>query len=138
MLFLKWVNYYRGHISCLPPSIGSIAPVIKLASGLARKAIAFATSSGCPGLPSGWVVWHLFRNSSYCSKDIPPRLCSSVMITPGFTLLTRTCLGARSKAVQQVNWSKADFDMLYARRPLAARIPVPLDIFTMFPKSSAK
>ena len=47
----NYIKIYRGHIACLPPSTGILAPVIKLASSLATKAMVLATSSGCPGLP---------------------------------------------------------------------------------------
>ena len=55
-------------MTLLPPSTGSWMPVIKLASLLARNAIAFATSSGCPWRPSGWVVLQCSRN--YKIQDI--------------------------------------------------------------------
>lgn len=44
----EWQTDYWAHMMVLPPSTGNWAPVVKLASSLARNAIAFATSSGCP------------------------------------------------------------------------------------------
>lgn len=54
--------FYLGHIACLPPSTGTHAPVMKEESSEAKKAIAFATSSGCPGRPKAWVSLDLSRN----------------------------------------------------------------------------
>ena len=42
-----WTGYWA-HMRVLPPSTGNWTPVVKLASSLARNAIAFATSSGRP------------------------------------------------------------------------------------------
>jgi len=46
----------------LPPSSSKCVPVVKLDSLLARKAIALATSSGCPTLPIGNTQAALFKN----------------------------------------------------------------------------
>ena len=56
---------YRGHIACLPPSTGSVAPVMKDASLEARKAITFATSSAFPGRPKACVS---FERSKNCAR----------------------------------------------------------------------
>ena len=42
---------HLGHIACLPPSMGMLAPVINDESSDARNAIVFATSIGSPTLP---------------------------------------------------------------------------------------
>ena len=42
---------YLGHMACLPPSTGNVAPVMKDASLDARKAMTLATSSASPGRP---------------------------------------------------------------------------------------
>ena len=56
---------YRGHIACLPPSTGSVAPVMKDASLEARKAITLATSSAFPGRPKACVS---FERSKNCAR----------------------------------------------------------------------
>ena len=90
-------------MACLPPSTGSVTPVLKEASSEARKAMARATSAASPGRPSACVVLECSRNLSYFSWSRPPRFCSSVMMTPGLTLLTRTCLAASSSDTHLVN-----------------------------------
>jgi hypothetical protein len=45
------IMIYLGHIACRPPSTGKEAPVMKLALSLAKKRIAFASSSTFPGRP---------------------------------------------------------------------------------------
>ncbi len=55
---------------------------MKLASSEARKATAFATSSGCPNLPSG-VIWMPQSLSSWGRSAV-----SSVSMNPGATALT--------------------------------------------------
>ena len=61
---------YLGHIACLPPSTGRWAPVVKLASSLARNAIALATSDASPTLPRAWVVLPFSRNYKNQQIDI--------------------------------------------------------------------
>ena len=46
---------YLRQVRCLPPSTGIVSPVIHAASSDARNRIIAATSSGCPGRPSGCV-----------------------------------------------------------------------------------
>ncbi len=46
-------------VDSLPPSIGTIAPVMKDEASDARNTMALDTSSGCPILPSGWEVAQL-------------------------------------------------------------------------------
>ena len=54
--------FHLGHIACLPPSTGSVAPVIKDESLDARKAITLATSSTCPGRPKACVSLQRSKN----------------------------------------------------------------------------
>ena len=139
----------------LPPSTARIVPVIKLAESAARKAIASATSLGCPIRPSACVVSLCFTKAAYRVGLIPSRFWKSVAITaekkspkfeivqksklqplsplPGFTELTRTFFGASSRAITFVNWSKAAFDMQYAKELGNGFNPVMLETFTMFP-----
>lgn len=58
---------YLGHIAWRPPSTGSDAPVMYDESSEARKAIALATSSGCPGRPSACVS--LDRSKNWRTKQ---------------------------------------------------------------------
>ena len=58
----KFSFIYRGHIAWRPPSTGTVAPVMKEAASDARNAMVDATSSGCPGRPSGCVSFECSRN----------------------------------------------------------------------------
>lgn len=49
-------------MQCLPPSIGTCAPVMKEESSEARNAIIPATSDTSPGRPNAWVNFVLSRN----------------------------------------------------------------------------
>ena len=53
---------YLGHITCLPPSTGIKAPVMKELSSEAKKAIVLDTSSHSPGRPSACVSLLLSKN----------------------------------------------------------------------------
>ena len=53
---------HLGHIACLPPSTGMVAPVTKEALSEARNAITDATSSTLPARPKACVDWHFTRN----------------------------------------------------------------------------
>lgn len=57
-----FLDFYRGHIACLPPSTGRVAPVMKEESSDAKNAILLATSSGFPGLPRACVALLLSMN----------------------------------------------------------------------------
>ena len=59
---------YLGHIACRPPSTGRWAPVVKLASSLARNAIALATSDTSPTLPRACVV--LLRSKNCRDENV--------------------------------------------------------------------
>ena len=56
------IYYYRGHMACLPPSTGIVAPVINEALSDARNAITEATSSGSPYRPRACVSLQCSRN----------------------------------------------------------------------------
>lgn len=62
----QWVDKTRsfchGQTACLPPSTGTLTPVINEALSDARKAMVLATSSTCPGRPNGCVVLDFTRN----------------------------------------------------------------------------
>ncbi|KZS17946.1 Uncharacterized protein APZ42_015968 [Daphnia magna] len=90
-----------------PPSTGSVTPVMNEASSEARNAIALATSSAVPGRPRACVVFECSKKLAYASSVIPARLWQWVMMTPGFTALTRTPFGANSNAEHRVSWSTA-------------------------------
>ena len=61
----------------MPPATGSATPVMYEASGLARKQIAWATSSGCPG------ALMAVRSTMRSRMLAVVVLKASVAITPG-------------------------------------------------------
>lgn len=50
---------YLGHIACLPPSTGTVAPVINDAASLAKNAMVSATSSALPALYSNNLLFKI-------------------------------------------------------------------------------
>lgn len=58
----RMLHIHRGHMACLPPSMGRETPVMKDAASDAKKAMAFATSIGCPLRPSACVVLQRSKN----------------------------------------------------------------------------
>ena len=61
-------SLYLGHIACRPPSTRRWVPVVKLASSLARNAIALATSDTSPTLPRACVV--LLRSKNCRDENV--------------------------------------------------------------------
>src|SRR6478672_10692092 len=103
----------------VPPSTVSSVPLTKDASSEARKATAFATSSGRPTRPRGVMATKADRSSP------SPAWTPSVSMMPGTTALTRTPEGPYSLAQVLVSWSSAALLEPYAAapgRPLRAAI----------------
>lgn len=79
----RWSKNYLGHIAWRPPSTGSDAPVMYDESSEARKAIALATSSGCPGRPSACVSLDRSKNcrkkKKFWLKKTSTSICKSII-----------------------------------------------------------
>src|SRR5689334_2157635 len=75
-----------------PPSTGISAPVMNAAASDSRKATRAATSSGCPGRPSGVSATVARRNASDAEAVI------GVWMKPGWMVLTRIREGPSSIA----------------------------------------
>src|SRR2546421_12872986 len=87
-----------------PPSITTVAPVMRLASSDSRKATTDATSSGRPTAPSGG---SRVADAPAVSRTVPTTgAVSGVSTSPGQTQLTRMRLGpdcaARRRASERV------------------------------------
>ena len=80
-----------------PPLTDSVAPVMKPASSLARKATARAISSGLPSRPTGMPDMMDFMASAGTAATM------SVSNYPGATAFTVMPLGASSRASALVN-----------------------------------
>src|SRR5215469_14346157 len=112
-----------------PPSIGRLTPLIKIASSLARNAIAPATSSGVALLPIGRrsrkaaITEALFSRSTVASEDV--RL--------GATALIRTPLEPYSSARERVKFAIAPFAALYELIPQSPPKPDTDDTLMMEP-----
>src|ERR1700742_3646847 len=89
-----------GHTAIRPPSTGSRAPCTKLASSLARYAMAEAISSGRPTRPAG-------AAAASCSTSAAIPAVPSVRVGPGLTALTRTPDGPYSAAHDLVSSTSA-------------------------------
>ena len=74
----------------MPPSMASMAPLMKAASSDSRNAAACATSSGVPLRLSGM----FFARCSYCSGVTKPSV-AGVGTLPGAIALTRIPRGSR-------------------------------------------
>ena len=95
----------------LPPDTDSTCPVICRASSEARKAMALATSSGCPRRRSGVAA----ADSS--SVVLRLRSTHSVSVVPGAMALTRMPSGPSSCASTFVNTCSPPLVVAYAIEP---------------------
>ena len=69
----NFLMFYRGHITCLPPSTGSWTPVIKDAASEARNAMAAATSFASPARPRACVVLERSKNCNKIKRTLHQR-----------------------------------------------------------------
>mmetsp|Transcript_17042 Transcript_17042/g.42595 ORF Transcript_17042/g.42595 Transcript_17042/m.42595 type:complete len:213 (-) Transcript_17042:1463-2101(-) len=122
---LVTINYVaRGNFSyldprfCRAPSIAMHSPVKNLALPPTKKTMSSATSLGSPIRPklleNGWVTSMLrWIKASYWDSFNPDLEWMFVLTTPGFTLLTRMPLGARSTEAHLAIMSSAALDIQY-------------------------
>ena len=76
-------------MACLPPSTGSVTPVMNDAASDAKNAMALATSMASPGRPRACVLFECSRKRWYSVLSIPLRRCNSVIVTPGLNKLNK-------------------------------------------------
>src|SRR5690349_8369098 len=93
--------YDRRQVATRPPSTASVTPCTKLASSLARKTIAAASSSGSAARPAGASAASCFTISSGTASIMRVRVGAGAMA------LTRTPLGPYSAAQAFVRSSRA-------------------------------
>ena len=103
-----------------PPSTTRDVPVMKEAQSLAKKAIAFATSSGRPILPSGCMLPKVCRTRSGDAALLAVQCSIGVSMAPGHTQFTRMFLEAKSTATERVIPSNACLAATYAAESFTA------------------
>src|SRR5207237_8783587 len=84
-----WVGFAGRRSPAIPPSTGRTVPVVEPDSGLARYAIARATSTAGTSRPVGWRAASLARSACGSCADSSRRATQGVSAVPGVTQFTR-------------------------------------------------
>src|SRR5579862_8249724 len=117
----------RRYVADRPPSTARVTPWTKLASSLARKTIAAASSSGSATLPAG------ASDASWFTISAGTASIMRVRVGPGETALTRTPLGPYSAAQAFVKSSRAARLAPYIAIPACPKLATIVEALTIEP-----